>query len=338
MTKEELINLLNREDFLEYMSSLTKEQVDSLLGEKFSRMVGFDQNNVHHCYDLWGHTIHTVASLDVQGLSVEKANNIKIAALYHDIGKPDVVMEKNGKNVFYGHAKRSEEIAREELSDVGLSPDDIDKISFYIAHHDDFISYKKDIPSYLSQHMFIRKIDSNTVAEKMIENTYDFEKMGLTKEQIRYACKYLVVQNDENIQDKEIIFTSPNGNIDVDIDIEDVRGKMMSGEYTNNYIPSKEDYELLIKLCKADANAQTKFYAENGKVLCSRKEKLENMESINNVLDGAYRKTEDINYDINLDKMLLEEISLNEKKTNDLKESKELFEEYNELDINKKEK
>ena len=108
MTKEELINLLNREDFLEYMSSLTKEQVDSLLGEKFSRMVGFDQNNVHHCYDLWGHTIHTVASLDVQGLSVEKANNIKIAALYHDIGKPDVVMEKNGKNVFYGHVKKSE--------------------------------------------------------------------------------------------------------------------------------------------------------------------------------------------------------------------------------------
>ena len=94
MTKEELINLLNREDFLEYMSSLTKEQVDSLLGEKFSRMVGFDQNNVHHCYDLWGHTIHTVASLDVQGLSVEKANNLKIAALFHDIGKPDVVMEK----------------------------------------------------------------------------------------------------------------------------------------------------------------------------------------------------------------------------------------------------
>lgn len=338
MTKEELIDLVNREDFLEYMSSLTKEQVDSLLGEKFSRMVGFDQNNVHHCYDLWGHTIHTVDSLNTEGITKEEAINLKIAALYHDIGKPDVVMEKNGKNVFYGHAKKSEEIAQEELNNVGLSPEEIDKVSFYIAHHDDFISYKKDIPSYLSNHMYIRKIDSNTVAEKMIENTYDFEKMGLTKEQIRYACKYLVVQNDENIQDKEIIFTSPNGNIDVNIDIDAVKDKMISGEYTNKYIPSKRDYELLINLCKADANAQTKFYAENGKVLCSRKEKLENMESINNVLDEAYKKTEDINYDINLDKMLFEEISLNEKKTNDLKESKELFEEYNELDINKKEK
>lgn len=331
MTKEELIELVNREDFLKYMQSLSKEEVHSLLGKKFSRMVGFDQNNVHHCYDLWNHILHTVDSLNTEGLTKEEATNLKVAALFHDIGKPDVVMEKNGKNVFYGHAKRSEEIAREELKNVGLSPEEIDKVSFYIAHHDDFISYKKDIPNYLSNHMYIRKIDSSTVAEKILENTYDFEAMGLTKEQVRYVCKYLATG-------KEPDFTSPNGKIEIDVDMDDVRAKMMSGEFTNDYIPSKRDYELLINLCKADAKAQTKYYAENGKVLCSRKEKLDNMDSINNVIEEAYKKVEDINYDINLDKMLIEEIDLNEKKSNDLVESKKLYEEYNELDIGKKEK
>lgn len=338
MTKEELVELVNREDFLEYMQSLSKEEVETLLGSNFSRMVGFDQNNVHHCYDLYNHIIHTVDGVDNVGLSPEEYTNLRIAALFHDIGKPDVVMEKNGKNVFYGHAKKSEEIARSELANVGLSPDEIDKITFYISHHDDFISYKKDLPSYLSTHMYIRQINPDTVAEKLVENEYNFERMGLDSSKIRYACKYLVQNRDEDKPKEEVVFSSPNGTIDIDISMEDVLYNMTLDEFQNGYHASKRDYELLINLCEADAKAQTKYYAERGKVLCSRKDKLDNMNSVRNSLDKAYNELEEIKQSVELNRMVINEVSLNQEKSNNLKDAKELYNSFREIKEEGKEK
>lgn len=68
-------------------------------------MVGFDQKNFHHCYDVWEHTLHAVAAVPAEP-------ELRCAVLLHDIGKPDTfTVDGKGVGHFYGHGAVSRELA-----------------------------------------------------------------------------------------------------------------------------------------------------------------------------------------------------------------------------------
>lgn len=68
---------------------------------------GFNQHNPYHDFDVWEHTVRTVGA-------VPPDSALRLAALLHDIGKPDCfTTDEGGKGHFYGHAARSGEIAEE---------------------------------------------------------------------------------------------------------------------------------------------------------------------------------------------------------------------------------
>lgn len=72
-----------------------------------SDMFGFPQDNPHHIYDVWEHTLHVVEN-------VPPTVVLRTAALLHDIGKPHCrTTDENGIGHFYGHAHISEKISRE---------------------------------------------------------------------------------------------------------------------------------------------------------------------------------------------------------------------------------
>lgn len=119
-----------------FWGAKTKEEIEELLGAAVARMVGFIQNNPHHCYDLYLHTLHTVEQIPESAPVL-----LRTAAFFHDIGKPDVVKNKNGRDVFYGHPGKSAEIIEELLIKMRYSSEEIAEIVFYISHHDDFISW-----------------------------------------------------------------------------------------------------------------------------------------------------------------------------------------------------
>ena len=246
-------------------------------------MKGFDQKNIHHCYDLLGHTLHTVAGISQEGLTEEQFKKLRISALFHDVGKPEVAQfnEKTGQPVFYGHAQRSMEIAGDILQDLGYSVPEVEEMQFYIGHHDDFISYKSKLAPWMKQHEFIRGITPETVAEKMIENEYDFESMGYSKDQIRYICYALAhSQNPE--------FLMQGKPVQIDVDMDEVHRKIqMSSIYRDKPKYTLDQYRMLLTLCRADANAQSEVVMQNGKQVGSRAEKIENMENIENASERA---------------------------------------------------
>lgn len=276
-------NLL-REDVVEYYLSKTPKELEAELGKEVARMVGFEQKNSHHCYDLWEHTLRTVEGIKPDGLTEEQFKRLRVAAFFHDIGKPDVSKfnEKTGQQVFYGHAQESAEVARSILDYWGYSEEEIDQLSFYIGHHDDFISYKSAEIPYMKNHTYLRGINRDTVLEKLIENQYDFEEMGYSKDEIRVICSTLAHDGVKpNFKDKD--------GKNIDVDMEEVQEKIDSGEYGALYIPSEEDYRLLLELCKADAGAQSEVAMQQGRVVGSKKEKLENMNNIQSNIPEAYR-------------------------------------------------
>lgn len=68
-------------------------------------MVGFDQKNHHHCYDVWEHTLHALAASPPE-------TEVRCAVLLHDIGKPACFsVDAAGVGHFYGHGAVSRELA-----------------------------------------------------------------------------------------------------------------------------------------------------------------------------------------------------------------------------------
>ena len=68
-------------------------------------MVDFDQRNIHHCYDVWRHSL--AALMETPPIPV-----LRCAALLHDIGKPSTfTIDTQGTGHFYGHAKASAALA-----------------------------------------------------------------------------------------------------------------------------------------------------------------------------------------------------------------------------------
>ena len=87
---------------------------------------GFDQKSKYHCYDVWDHTICALKNSS-------KDLDLRLALLFHDIGKPYCYTEDNGVRHFKGHAIKSGELAPIILDRLGYK--DIDDIIFLISNH-----------------------------------------------------------------------------------------------------------------------------------------------------------------------------------------------------------
>lgn len=89
--------------------------------------------------------------------------------------------------------------------------------------------------------------------------------------------------------------------INISVDMDDVQSKVFSGEFDASYVPSLEDYQLLLELCKADARAQQKevkqtIKGKDGKskeiIVDTRERKVQTMEQIGQVMPQAYKEIE----------------------------------------------
>ena len=109
------------------------------------------QNNSHHQHQwLMLHTIHVVAT-------VESDLVLKLAALFHDIGKSACYSEEklpHGgiEGHFYGHADKSAEITKDVLTRLRYSNDIIDQVVWLVKMHDsDIVSTRKAVKRILNK-------------------------------------------------------------------------------------------------------------------------------------------------------------------------------------------
>lgn len=193
-------------DSIGFWSVKTVNVVEKMLGKSVAQMVRFDQRNPHHCYDLFTHTLHTVA-----GIKETAPVLLRVAAFFHDIGKPLVAMEKQGRLVFYGHAQKSAEIAYPILKEMGYSDTEIKEICFYIKHHDDFISWVLPEEKYDHENKYLVPIIKENVQKHMEKiDGDDFLPDKQSWENLLELCyadasaqAEVVVQNGEVIDTKE---------------------------------------------------------------------------------------------------------------------------------------
>ena len=93
-------------------------------------MVGFDQRNRHHCYDVWEHTLRALAAIPPE---VE----LRLAMLLHDIGKPNCfTVDERSQGHFYGHPAESARLAGEMLSRLRADSATRETVIRLVAWHD----------------------------------------------------------------------------------------------------------------------------------------------------------------------------------------------------------
>ena len=189
--KQEFEQIIKREDLKKFLLNSSEEALEKAFGEKVANMKDYDQNNPNHQYDLLEHTIEVMEGLPKEKYLPEDYKTLRIAAFFHDIGKPEVAKEKDGKTVYYRHAEKSKEISVDILQEMGYTESEIDRILFFVQHHDDFIN--------------VSTIDDKTLEKvsKILEKMKSGEYVPTNKDQMMHLdlCRADVQAQSEVIEE-----------------------------------------------------------------------------------------------------------------------------------------
>ena len=95
-----------------------------------SPMVGYDQRNHHHHFDLWEHTVQAV-----ENVPPEPA--LRFTMLLHDTGKPAVcTVDEKGEAHYKKHQAVSAEIAQQAVEALRFDRETADRVVRLVRYHD----------------------------------------------------------------------------------------------------------------------------------------------------------------------------------------------------------
>lgn len=156
-------------------------------------MIGFDQRNPHHKYDVWEHTLHSLEE-------VPGDLPLRLTMLLHDIGKPDCfTMDEEGIGHFRGHPVRSAELADEMLRRVKCDRVTREIVVRLVAWHDHNIprtetgvrrALRELGESDLRRLLTVKKADNLAQAPQFWEMQREIQTAGHILEQLatKQAC------------------------------------------------------------------------------------------------------------------------------------------------------
>ncbi len=145
--------------------------------------IGFDQHNIHHCYDVWTHIVKSVAS-------VRPDVRLRLAMLFHDIGKPDTArFDPDGTGHFKGHPIKSAEMLTEILDRLHSDNATVGYVRDLVVEHDNRIPVKrKNVKRFMAKHDFdffmdyleVRRADTMAQSDHMkTEKLEELEQLAL---------------------------------------------------------------------------------------------------------------------------------------------------------------
>jgi tRNA nucleotidyltransferase (CCA-adding enzyme) len=112
------LGLATQLDILEYIS------------REFLKGIGMQQNQAH-AFTVWEHLLR---SLD-HGAKKNFPLHVRLAALFHDIGKPDTRVWKNEQWTFYGHEVVGAKITKKVLAELNFSKEISEKVLKLVRWH-----------------------------------------------------------------------------------------------------------------------------------------------------------------------------------------------------------
>lgn len=189
---------------------LLYREVFSMFIPELNDMIGFQQNNPYHEYDVFGHTVQAIEKLDRDKLG---DLIVKLAVFFHDFGKPHCYQDGcDGIRHFKGHGKVSAEMTDSIMKRLKFDNDTRKNVIELVYYHDaTFEVGKKYIKRWLNKIgeeqfrrlLLVRKADilgQNAVTEESrIEKIINIERLleDLLSEQPCFSLKDLAVDGND---------------------------------------------------------------------------------------------------------------------------------------------
>ena len=119
-------------DIQPYFASSDMMKIVKVIIPELGPCMHFEQHNKYHHQDVYNHILSVVDNCKTDKFEV------KLAALLHDIGKPQTyVTDAEGWGHFYGHAKVSRDIAETVIDErLSLTAREKDLVLALVEHHD----------------------------------------------------------------------------------------------------------------------------------------------------------------------------------------------------------
>lgn len=111
---------------------------------KLSEEIDLDQRSQRQEYTLYEHTAKAVSYAIPD-------ETVRLALLFHGIGKYDCEVIRPTHNTYFGHAERSAMLARDILAELGFPKEQCEEVFFLILHHDDEIN-EQNLTAFTAEH------------------------------------------------------------------------------------------------------------------------------------------------------------------------------------------
>ena len=183
--QSELCKMLVGKGVLDILLNYT--DVMSVIIPELAPCIGFKQNNPHHRYDVYEHIVHAVTSYRDSRVDL----SIKLALLFHDIGKPECYTEdKNGVGHFYEHGIVSARIAEDVLRRLKFDNKTVDEVVTLVLYHDADVH-----PKARSVRRWLNKIGPTMLDKLLRVRCADIEAQGGhdTFERLAQCAKVAIV-------------------------------------------------------------------------------------------------------------------------------------------------
>lgn len=141
----EFCNIAQSDDF--YMQLALYSEVFSKFIPEIKDMIGFQQNNPYHAYDVYEHTIQAIKQCKSDDLIV------RLAVFFHDFGKPHCFQDgEDGIRHFKGHGRVSADMTDAIMKRLEFDNDIRNKVVELVYYHDaTFVNGKKYINRWLNR-------------------------------------------------------------------------------------------------------------------------------------------------------------------------------------------
>ncbi|MFN7171464.1 MAG: CCA tRNA nucleotidyltransferase [Fimbriimonadaceae bacterium] len=127
--QEEFVKMLRLPNPSPALNDLLDFGLLAVFAPELARMKGTEQGHYHHL-DVWDHTLLVVSLVPAENLT------LRLAALLHDIGKPDTYqMDAEGRIRFLQHELVGEKIARDLLNRLKFPHRQVDTVCKLVRGH-----------------------------------------------------------------------------------------------------------------------------------------------------------------------------------------------------------
>ncbi|SDZ06309.1 tRNA nucleotidyltransferase (CCA-adding enzyme) [Proteiniborus ethanoligenes] len=127
--REELLKILLTDKPSDGIRELISLGLMDYIIPELIESVGFEQKNPNHDKDVFNHIMEVLDNIDQDIV-------LRLAALLHDIGKPQCFsIDENGKGHFYGHHKKSAEMAEAILERLKFDNKTIFIVKLLVTEH-----------------------------------------------------------------------------------------------------------------------------------------------------------------------------------------------------------